>query len=127
MEDPTSGMEQIAEAPRDHTEHAFETEGPGWHPLASATVRQRGSDHPILQRSGQLASSLAIAYGRTYAAVGSNKVYAAIQQLGGQAGRGHRTRIPARPYLPVTAGGELAPGAERDVLEIIGRFLSAQQ
>lgn len=29
-------------------------------------------------------------------------VYAAIQQYGGQAGRGHKVTIPLRPFLPVT-------------------------
>ena len=31
--------------------------------------------------------------------VGTNLVYAAIHQFGGPAGRGHKSRIPARPYL----------------------------
>lgn len=31
--------------------------------------------------------------------VGPNKVYAAIQEFGGQAGRNHKTRIPGRPYV----------------------------
>ena len=42
----------------------------------------------------------------TYAVVGDNRlligtnlVYAAIHQLGGMAGRGHRSKIPPRPYL----------------------------
>lgn len=32
-------------------------------------------------------------------AVGSDKIYAAIHHFGGLAGRGHKTFIPARPYL----------------------------
>jgi phage virion morphogenesis protein len=36
-------------------------------------------------------------------AVGTNRVYAAIHQLGGQAGRGRKVTIPARPYLGVSA------------------------
>lgn len=31
--------------------------------------------------------------------IGSNLRYARIHQLGGMAGRGHRSKIPARPYL----------------------------
>ena len=29
-------------------------------------------------------------------------MYAAIHQLGGQSGKGHKTEIPARPYLQLT-------------------------
>ena len=36
------------------------------------------------------------------AVIGSNLDYAAIHQLGGQAGKGHKTEIPARPYLQLT-------------------------
>ena len=32
--------------------------------------------------------------------IGTNVRYAAIHQLGGPAGRGHRTTLPARPFLP---------------------------
>jgi hypothetical protein len=35
------------------------------------------------------------------AVVGTNVVYAAIHQMGGQAGRGGRVKIPARPFLMV--------------------------
>jgi len=31
--------------------------------------------------------------------VGTNKVYAAIHQFGGDAGRNKKVKIPARPYL----------------------------
>lgn len=36
---------------------------------------------------------------RDEATLGSNLVYAAIHQFGGMAGRGHKTKIPARPYI----------------------------
>lgn len=32
--------------------------------------------------------------------VGSNKLYACIHQFGGLAGRGLKTRLPARPFMP---------------------------
>ena len=35
----------------------------------------------------------------TTAGVGTNLHYARIHQLGGRAGRGHKLKIPARPYL----------------------------
>jgi len=33
--------------------------------------------------------------------IGSNVIYSRIHQLGGMAGRGHKVKIPARPFLLV--------------------------
>ena len=41
-------------------------------------------------------------YDDNSAVIGSNFDYAAIHQLGGQAGKGLKTEIPARPYLQLT-------------------------
>lgn len=46
-----------------------------------------------------MALSVTTQYDETSAVIGSNKVYAAIHQLGGQAGKNKKTTIPARPYL----------------------------
>lgn len=45
---------------------------------------------------------ITIQYNNESAVIGSNKVYAAIHQLGGQAGKNKKTTIPARPYLKLT-------------------------
>ena len=45
---------------------------------------------------------ITIQYNNESAIIGSNKVYAAIHQLGGQAGKNKKTTIPARPYLKLT-------------------------
>ncbi|MBN0437970.1 phage virion morphogenesis protein, partial [Pseudomonas aeruginosa] len=50
--------------------------------------------------------------------------YAAIQQLGGQAGRGRKVTIPARPYLPVLRNGQLKPSARDAVLDVLLAVLS---
>lgn len=56
----------------------------------------------ILQVSGQLAASVNTQYDDNTAVIGSNLDYAAIHQLGGQAGRNKKVSIPARPYLLLT-------------------------
>ena len=56
----------------------------------------------ILQVSGQLASSVNTYYDNDSAVIGSNLEYAAIHQLGGQAGRNKSVEIPARLYLQLT-------------------------
>lgn len=105
------------------TEDAFGSGGPGWPGLAESTIEQRAKrghwPGPILQVSGQLAASVDSAYGAHFAQVGAAKVYAAIQQLGGEAGRGHRSVLPPRPYLPVDESGSLKPEAEEAVLDSV--------
>lgn len=88
-----------------------------WQRLAESTVRQHAEEGTwpgkILQRSGQLAASFSTDYGDDFASVGSNLAYAAIHQLGGEAGRGHSVRIAPRPPM----------GLPDEVLEICGRYL----
>lgn len=89
------------------TEENFKEEGrPKWTDLAESTKKQRKKTghYPgqILQITGQLASSISTYYDDNSAIIGSNLDYAAIHQLGGQAGKGHKTEIPARPYLQLT-------------------------
>jgi phage virion morphogenesis protein len=55
-----------------------------------------------LQVEGQLVTSITTQYDNESAIIGSNLAYAAIHQLGGQAGKGKRVAIPARPYLKLT-------------------------
>ena len=68
------------------------------------TARKNTGHYPgqILQVSGQLALSVTTQYDDTSAIIGSNKVYAAIHQLGGLAGKNKMTTILARPYLKLT-------------------------
>ena len=51
------------------------------------------------------------------------EVCAGIHQFGGEAGRGRKVEIPARPYLPLTTDGNLQPEAREEVLDTILRHL----
>lgn len=89
------------------TEENFKEEGrPKWENLKDSTIKQRTKNKKwpgmILQVSGQLASSVNTYYDDNSAVIGSNLEYAAIHQLGGQAGRNKSVEIPARPYLNLT-------------------------
>lgn len=97
-------MKNIAGIMADSTEENFKEEGrPKWQDLSEVTktARRKTGHYPgqILQVSGQLALSITTQYDDESAVIGSNKVYAAIQQLGGQAGKNKKVTIPARPYL----------------------------
>lgn len=100
-------MKNIAGIMADSTEENFKVEGrPKWKDLSekTKTTRKKTGHYPgrILQVSGQLAMSIATQYDNESAIIGSNKVYAAIHQLGGLAGKNKSVTIPARPYLVVT-------------------------
>lgn len=53
-----------------------------------------------------LMGSIHSQYDNDKAVVGTNVAYAAIHHFGGKAGRGKKTKIPARPFLVLTAEDE---------------------
>lgn len=112
----------------DVAEEAFDTErspdGVPWVDLAARTIkaREKRGHWPgkKLQVRGTLALSIgelakSAQYGPNYVEVGSNLPYARIHQKGGQAGRGGRTRIPARPFLGLS--DEAREAIQADMIE----------
>ena len=105
-------MKNISGIMMDSVEENFEKEGrpDKWQELAKSTIKQRKKKGHwpgrILQVRGELASSITSYYDSDSAVVGTNKVYAAIHQFGGDAGRGKKAKIPARPYLSLTTNDE---------------------
>jgi phage gpG-like protein len=55
-----------------------------------------------LRRSVKTTPAVPLGAGAWQASVGPTAVYSRIQELGGECGRGHLTRLPARPYLAPT-------------------------
>lgn len=100
------GSSQVTEV-----QHRFEEqEGPDgkrWKPLAASTLARRGPSAKILRDKANLYDSITHEPDAKHGAVrvGSNKVYARIHQLGGDAGKGKKVKIPARPYLGVSGEG----------------------
>jgi phage virion morphogenesis protein len=123
--DLTPAMRRAAGIIHDAVEENFEEEGrPKWKSLAASTLRQRakeGSTGKILQRRGNLARSITRHYDAESAVVGTNLVYAAIHQLGGQAGRSRKVTIPARPYLELTRDDEDA--IEKSFAKFLGEAM----
>ncbi len=64
-------------------------------------VEERFKNRHILIKRGRLMKSVNYQASKSGVRVGSNVVYAAIHQFGGQAGRGRKVSIPARPYLVI--------------------------
>ena len=64
--------------------------------------RYRKWSGQILQVEGMLAASINTQYDDESAVIGSNLAYAAIYQLGGNAGKNKKVQIHKRPYLNLT-------------------------
>ena len=101
-------MKNIAGIFASSTEENFKEEGrpDKWTELADITKEKRKKKNKwpgqILQVEGKLAASINTQYDDDSAVIGSNLDYAAIHQLGGQAGKNKKVEIPARPYLKLT-------------------------
>ena len=98
--------------------------GTPWQKLKASTIarRRKGSSQPLLD-TGRLRNSISFRLIGNGVEVGTNVRYAAIHQFGGEAGRGRKVEIPARPYLPLTTDGDLQPEAREEVLDTILRHL----
>ena len=116
-------MKNIAGVFAYSTEENFKEEGrpDKWTELSESTIKQRTKNKQwpgmFLQVSGQLAYSVNTYYDNDSAVIGSNLEYAAIHQLGGQAGRNKSVEIPARPYL------QLTPEDFEEILSMTENFL----
>lgn len=143
-------MQQIGEALLDRTKQRFVTstapDGTPWAPNAPATLAaylnayggmrkkdgslsKRGAARaaakkPLIGETGNLSRQFYVRADRHSVVLGSSTPYAAIHQFGGQAGRGRKATIPARPFMPVTASGGWLGTGDRDVaLAIIRQAL----
>lgn len=126
LDDLSEPMNDIAAVLESATEGAFEAEadpvtGQAWQSLSDAYLKANPKHQggKILQVSaGGLAASVTADSGDFWAAIGSNKIYAAIHQFGGTddmpAGP---AGIPARPYLGVSREDE------QSMLGVLGEYL----
>jgi len=107
LSDLSPVMAAISEDMISATEDNFKTEGARlgkpWPQLSPARIKQRGSSHPILQDTGQLAKSIQNSHTASSATIGTNKAYAAIHQFGGEI---NVDRL-VTTRLRTTASGEL--------------------
>jgi phage virion morphogenesis protein len=126
VDDMTPIMRQLGNDLAAITEQNFDSEGARiaakWKPSRRA-IEQKGQ---TLRKDGHLVASISVGgpdhvqeVGPNYVFVGTNVVYAAIHQLGGQAGRGRKVTIPARPFFGLNAQDE------QDIAETIAKALDA--
>lgn len=95
-------MEAIGQAMKGQTIRRFkqgvDPDGQAWAPSSRAGGMKKGK---TLVDTGRLRDSISFSATPTEVHVGSNVVYAHIHQLAGDAGRGRKVTLPARPYLGV--------------------------
>lgn len=92
-------------------------EGEAWEPWSERYAKKRKGGHQLLQSEGHLLDSIQYSVGVHSATVGSNLIYAAIHQHGGE-GVG-RPWLPARPYLGISQENQ------DDIVSVIDDFIDA--
>ncbi len=143
-------LQGIGEDIVERAKHRFDTstgpDGVPWKPNSAATLamlaanlgkgyRKRGGGlnskgaariagkKPLIGESGDLRRQIMARAGALSVTVSASPVYAAIQQFGGKAGRGHKVTIPARPFLPVRQDGSLYPAEQAEILKALNEYL----
>lgn len=106
--------------------------GNPWAALSPATLaKRRGGGRggvSILRDTGQLLASLTdgVAGDEAVVHIGFSDRPATIHQFGGQAGRGRKVNIPARPMLPIRGNTvDLPPSWRDEVIEVLNASIAA--
>ncbi|MDD4864524.1 MAG: phage virion morphogenesis protein [Alishewanella agri] len=125
--DLSEPMQRIAAELEDAAEQAFADEaspstGEAWPVLSDAYLKanpKRKGGKMLQASAGGLAASIASEYGDNWAQIGSNKIYAAIHQFGGEDDMAPGpAAIPAREYLGISKE------TEQNILDILEEYLS---
>jgi phage virion morphogenesis protein len=103
--------EHLLNSVKDNFENESAPDGTRWKTLSQVTRDKRSKKYgnapvTILRASGDLMNSINMQASSDDARIGSSLIYAAIHQLGGDAGRGKKVTIPARPYLGLSTADE---------------------
>ena len=111
------GAEVESQTRRRISEEKAAPDGTPWQPWSDAYGETRHGGHSLLEGEGELLDSLQFLVGSDRVEIGSNLVYAAIHQHGGdEVG----IPIPARPYLGI------GPENEEDLMAILDEWADRQ-
>lgn len=102
MKNMTPVMKTVGQIIRTSIQKNFEQGGrpEGWIRLSPATVAKKRRDIKLID-TGRLKRSINVKASSDKVIVGTNVIYAAIHHFGGQAGRGKKVKIPARPFMMI--------------------------
>ena len=132
LENKTPLLRRIANTLQNVTEESFDKQaspfGEKWKPNAPKTLQKKRGNKIRIQ-SRLLSQSFTQKVTGTSAQVGTNKEYAAIHQFGGKAGRNRKVIIPARPFMPIKANGEIPKDfgerLEQEVVDYLKKVLKS--
>lgn len=116
-------LSQIGYALVDEVEQNFESQsffGSPWKP----SIRAKNQGGKTLQDTGLLASSIGFSVDDDRVVVGTSVEYAPIHQLGGKAGRGRKTIIEPRAFLPISKTKEMPTQTQEEILQIVRSGIS---
>lgn len=82
------------------------------------------SKKPLIGESRSLSNQFHVKADGNSVTIGNSMIYAAIQQFGGQAGRGKKVTIPARPFLPIRENGFLYADEQAKIMQTLNRYLA---
>lgn len=142
-------LQAIGDDITERTKRRFETstgpDGTAWAPNSDATLgiyslrlgqSHRKKDGSLNKRgqarlagkkplidTGELRRQIVPFASNSVLTVTATPAYAAIHQFGGQAGRGLKVKIPARPFLPIKSNGDLYPQEQALILDTLQSFL----
>lgn len=105
----------LVDRARDRFSKSVGPNGERWRPT-------KAGNKPLV-RTGALMRSIDYTVSRRKMTIGSSLEYAAIHQFGGNAGRGGKSKIPARPYL-ADAAGNLDRNDVSAIDEIVAKFIN---
>lgn len=91
--------------------------------LTAAGSRRTINKKPLIGETRMLSTDIFPDVEGNTLTIGSPFPWAAIQNLGGMAGRGKKIRIPARPFMPIDELGNIAPIAQTAVMDVLERYL----
>lgn len=97
--------EELLQSTQQRFRDQVDPDGRPWQRLAASSVAakaKRGHSDKILRQRGYLADTIRYQADEGGVRVGTNRIYGAIHQLGGKAGRGRKVTIPARPFLGIS-------------------------
>jgi phage virion morphogenesis protein len=89
---------QLINSTRERARREVSPDFTPWPELTPAYAAKKRGGH-MMRESGNLLGSLTREVEGNTLRVGTNRIYAAIHQFGGRAGRGRKVTMPTRPWL----------------------------
>lgn len=134
-DDITPLLKELTNHLKNVTEESFENqktpEGNNWTP-----IKPRKNDNTptkILYDTGHMQDTLYANSFMDSAVVGVNTIskgyqYPLVHQFGtDKAGRGNKTKIVARPFMPIKKSGELYENVQKDLEEIVDEYFELEE